>query len=564
MFIRKFGILIFTFLGFSLQAQLKDQAYLSEYKRAIQFYADGNYDQAIAKLVPLSDPMYTNPMVPYSVFYHGLALKGKSNVPTLCQNVFKELLQRYPTWEKVDDVRLIYAEICFKENKYADGIKELYNIQSEKHLKTKDGMIATYVSKIKNLNTLKDLNRKYADDKFIAEALYTNIQKNKSTSSVDLELVESLSNKFGFEKIEPTPIKKEVAPVIETSKVETAKIYSKSSNVSLALLFPFDFEKNSKSLESNRYVYDLYMGLKLAKKHLEVEGINLSLHAFDIGKDKGQFLALETLPNLNKVNAIIGPLYAGSNSAVEKFSQTNKIIQIHPTSTNKNLIETNPYAFLASPSVQTQAEVGFKAIANTSTSKQVSIYFGSNKKDSLLAIAYKAVLQKEGYIVKSFQNFEKLGLKTESQPGHYFFSGEDELATKFIQQLQLTTTTTPVIIFGDNEKMKSLEKAIVSSIVFYACPEYYDTRTELSKSFFKSFVDYSAVTPSFYAYRGYNLGLFLGRRLTEKKDINFQFSGTMPSENILSPGFEYSVKGRENRSMSILKFVGEEFQLQDN
>lgn len=64
------GLLI---LSHTLQAQLSDQNYLINYKAAVQLYAEGQYEQALDKLVPLTSTAYNNSVVPYTLFYYARA-----------------------------------------------------------------------------------------------------------------------------------------------------------------------------------------------------------------------------------------------------------------------------------------------------------------------------------------------------------------------------------------------------------------------------------------------------------------------------------------------------------
>ena len=100
---------------------LNDQAYLIEYKKAVQLFANSQYEQAGQKLTALSDKNYTNPMVPYAYFYNALSAKNKGN-SYQSRVIFRSLFENFYDWDKINEARIIYAELNFGENYFEEII----------------------------------------------------------------------------------------------------------------------------------------------------------------------------------------------------------------------------------------------------------------------------------------------------------------------------------------------------------------------------------------------------------------------------------------------------------
>ena len=77
---KKAFIIVLGLISSGYGQQLNDQAYLIEYKKAVQLFANSQYEQAGQKFAALSSKNYTNPMVPYAYFYNALTAKNKGNL----------------------------------------------------------------------------------------------------------------------------------------------------------------------------------------------------------------------------------------------------------------------------------------------------------------------------------------------------------------------------------------------------------------------------------------------------------------------------------------------------
>ncbi|MFY7908444.1 MAG: hypothetical protein ACOVO2_02775, partial [Emticicia sp.] len=67
-----FILLLITHALVAQQATLSEREYALKYKKAVQLYAGQQYFEAQSELTPLTNRKYTNSMVPYAHFYHGL------------------------------------------------------------------------------------------------------------------------------------------------------------------------------------------------------------------------------------------------------------------------------------------------------------------------------------------------------------------------------------------------------------------------------------------------------------------------------------------------------------
>ena len=75
----KKSIFFVLFCSGSLFAQLTDQQYLSTYKEAVSLFEQQSYEEAYAKLTPLTTRKYTNAVAPYAFLYGALSAEKKGN-----------------------------------------------------------------------------------------------------------------------------------------------------------------------------------------------------------------------------------------------------------------------------------------------------------------------------------------------------------------------------------------------------------------------------------------------------------------------------------------------------
>jgi hypothetical protein len=545
-------VFAYILLSHSLLAQWGDQTYLLEYKKAVQLYADAQYDLAAVKFNSLCDKKYQNAIVPYAYFYNALNQKGKgSNYQS--RVVFRQLFERFPEWEKINETRLIYADLNFKDDLTIEGLKQFDLIEDKSFKSRKNDILNIYIPKISNIVILKELNAKFPEEKAIAQRIVEVVQKNRYSSIVDLELSDNLTNRFKLNQK-----KTESKIPISSNNAEG----SESKAINFGLLLPFNISENSVTVGQNRYIFEFYKGMQIASSELSNQKYIINILPFDVSKEKIDFQMAERNKGFKNLDLIIGPLYANSNTAAEYFSESNKIIQIHPFSNNKNIVDNNRNALMAQPSSSLQAFEGVQYLRKLGRPKSLTIYYGVNKKDSLAANLFKLEAQKSGFSINNFSSFDGKTIKNNVEKGYIYFVGSESILARYISIYQTKTSNAPILASVPSANLDVISKVITSASVSLICPDFVDTKKENVKSFQKVFFEKMNVMPSYYAYLGHDLAIHFNKMLKDGKEIyklNLD-SGPYTDDYLLS-GFDFSKKNKENQIVPILKFNGTEFTL---
>ena len=428
-------------------------------------------------------------------------------------------------------------------------------IYDKNYKSTKDQISNAYIPKISNLVILKDLHTKFPEERSIAQRIVEVVAKNRYSSKTDLELSDNLTNRFKLnqKKTETKPKTK--------SNIDAL---SDKVNINMGLLLPFDITENTINIGQNRYIYEFYKGMQIANVHLGAQKINVNILAFDVSKDKLGFQTAERSKGFKNLDVIIGPLYSGSNAIAEVFSENNKIIQVHPFSTNKSILDNNNQAYMAQPSASLQANEGISYLKKQNRVKSLSIYFGANKKDSLTAINFKQDAQKAGFTINGFGAFDGKIIKGNAEKGYIYFAGSESLLARFISIFQSKSNTAPILATVPGTQLENIAKVISTVSVSLICTDFVDVKKDNVRAFQKDFFDKMNVMPSYYAYLGYDIAKYFATMLKDGRDIyKLNIEAGPYTEDLLLSGFDLSKKTKENQIVPILKFNGTEFILTD-
>ncbi|AFK01870.1 Extracellular ligand-binding receptor [Emticicia oligotrophica DSM 17448] len=550
---RCYCLFIFLLLSKALlaqQATLSEREYALKYKKAVQLYASQQYIEAQNELTPLTHRKYNNAMVPYAHFYHALC-SFKQNKFFESRVYLRQLFERYPDWDKIDEAYYLYANASFSDNNIDEGMQYVNRITAPIFKKDLDNMLYYHFSKVSDRTQLKLLNQKFPNNPIIAQLLVDNIQKSKNVNKEDLELSDRLTNRFSL------------GENANSAKKNAAKRENKGV-VNVAILLPFrlnDFDP-AKANRTNQYIYDLYAGMKLAKSKLESEQINVNLLTFDIDRDANSISSIVDESQFSQVDLLIGPLYPEANKIANNYAKSNDVIQVHPLSNNQQLITNEKNTFLASPSFETQAAKALEYVKNQSIGRTVAIYFGNTRKDSTFAYAYRDKAISAGIeviTIKKFLNAEDID--TRRRPSHVFVSGSEEtFGGKIISALDKKKINSPIIATSSAFDFEGASLNIFNRDLYLIKLDYVNRDKEEVKNFRSIYFNEQNIAPSFYSYWGYDILLFYGRMLhTGKNYLRTHLNAIEYTQGYTLDGFDYTNGSNENQIVPIIKYQDGKF-----
>lgn len=514
-------------LPFSIFAQPSDE-YQKSYLNGRNAFKEGNYHSACEFLLPLTAESLPNSFAIPSAYLYALSTFKLGDFER-SKGMCLQTLQRYPTWEKRDELYYLLSNTYFEQQKPRLAIQFLNKTETLKN--DIEQLKKTYYDKITALDTLIALQKDYPSDNLLATSLAERLAKSYSSTEKNKMLLHFLVQEY---KLKINELVNEPKSVLKNS-------------YKVALLFPFQLNEieTKISKRSNQYILDFYEGLKIAVDTLRSRGISLEIFAYDTEKEASIINSIIILPELKTMDLIIGPVFPVQIPIVTTFCQENKIININPFSANSKITENNEFTLLFQPTLEIQAGISAR-YANEyfrqdstysltySKSKykegpkdrtKVIIFYGNEVKDSLLATYHRdSCLSNKLNVI----HFEKINrsrvsllnsiLGDTSKLGkinHVFVTTSDEvIAANIISLIEVSRQNTPVITKSDwlTFNLISYEQ-FEKRNVFFIQTDFYDYSSPLFKNFKSSFTSRTKIYPTYHAVQGFELMMYFGEAL---------------------------------------------------
>lgn len=558
------------------------------YKAAVKLVQLGDYERAKVELSPMTQRV--NGLAPYAHYYYAIASFRQRNYAQ-ARAMLTQLTERFPDWKKMDDAHYLYAAASFETGQWEEGIAALQRITDADLKREAVKMERTFLPKIKDLALLKKLQRDYPEDKYLAWTLIDRIQQS-STDKADLVLSDQLTNRYG----DPSQLAFETAPrgtrpaqqqttpppVVQTQPAAQRKpvINRQKGYYNIAVLFPFRLPETDteRPARNTQFVYDLYGGMKLAKAKLQAEGITVNLFAYDLDNDDDKTLELINNPSFaQSADMIFGPMYAEPNRLVTSYAMQSEVPLINPIATSRELVDGQPMAYLAQPSLNQQAEKAMAFAHSLGQARRAAVYYGTTKKDSTLAALYQAELKRRGYQILEFKKLAgnadaiatsmKIGGVSTSvgqpaigsansslMPGHVFVASSNEAdGPRMVDALNKRRVAAPVIATSSAfDFYQNAVSTFTKRELYLLYPDFLDRGRPVVDEFEKAYLNMQNIIPSVYAAQGYDMLLFFGRQIARNSFPVKNSSGAQADDYLLS-GFDYA-KGNENQVVPIVKF----------
>ncbi|GAB4036610.1 tetratricopeptide repeat protein [Spirosoma gilvum] len=553
------------------------------YTAAVKKVVAGDYDRAKTELNGIIQQRGS--LAPYASYYYALAAYRQKNFPQ-ARLALRQLADLFPDWRKMSDANYLLAAVSMETGQYDDALTAIQQITDPALRTDVTKLEQAFIPKITDLNRLKELNKAFPNDRVVGLTLIDLIQRTASDKD-DLELSDRLTNRFGVPGVATTQ------PATTSSTTGTSTTGRSAMSVrtnrtkgyyNIAVMFPFrldDFDSEKRN-RSNQYVYDLYDGIKMAKTKLQEEGITVNLFAYDVDNDANKTLELVNSPAFAQTDLIIGPLYIEPNRIASAYANQSNIVLLNPIATSSDLVVNQPLSFLAQPSLNQQAHKLAEHARNLNGGRRVAVYYGSSRRDSLLAMAYVNELKQQNYqlvdvrkisgSVQSMADAMQLtgsgaasASASTSRPvsttqaiplGHVFFaSSNDEEGNRMLDALNRRHVSGPLLTTASAFDFYRIPASTFARRdVYLLYPDYIDATRDPVVTFQEQYVAKRNTIPSVFASEGYDMMLFFGRQLA-KNTLLSRNRGALHSDtdDYLLSGFDYS-QSNENQIVPIVKF----------
>ena len=555
------------------------------YQAAVKLVQAGDFERAKIDLNAISQQR--GPLAAYATYYYALACFRQRSFSSARASI-RQLIEVFPNWRKLDDARYLLGAVCLETGQYEDALTALQLIRDPALRPDVTKLEQAFLPRLTDLNRLKQLNRAFPANRTVGLALIDLIQRTGGSKD-DLELSDRLTNRFGVPGTvtgSPTPATagspsadRSAPPVTAANRSTRPKGY-----YNVAVLFPFRLEEfdAQKRPRSNQYVYDLYDGIKLAKRKLQDEGITVNLFAYDLDNDANKMLELVNNPQFSQTDLIIGPLYVEPNRIASAYANQNNTLLLNPIATSSELVLNQPWSFLAQPSVNQQAQQVAELVRSLNGGRRAAIYFGQARKDSLLAAAYLTELKRQNYQIMDYRKLtgttqamadamQFTGLTTAPQPltavtspvtptpttlSHVFFaSSNDDDGVRMLDALSRRRVSGPLIATaGAFDFYRNSLSTFTRRELYVVYPDFIDATREPVIQFQEEYVTKRNTIPSVFAHEGYDMMLFFGRQLA-KNTLQQRNRANLRSDtdDYLLSGFDYT-QTNDNQIVPIVKY----------
>ncbi len=581
-FIRSFLTCVLVLSTLHVVAQnIPGETEQRRYRAAVRMVQIGDYERAKSELIQIAQR--GGSLAPFAQYYYAVAAFRQKNF-TSARLWLRQLLERYPDWNKRDEAEYLFASTAMETGQYEDALAAIQHINDPTVKASVDKLERYFLSRLTDLSRLKTMQAEFPDNRNLALILIDRIQKSSSDKN-DLELSDRLTNRFG---VAPVILKNDDSPILSTTAQPTptgARHIKGFYNV--AVLFPFKLDEfdPGQRVRQNQYIFDLVEGMKLAKNKLQAEGITVNLLPYDLENDADKTLDLLNNPGFAQNDILVGPLYAEPNRLATDYANQNGMWLVNPIATNADLIQNQPLSFLAQPSVVQQAEKTATFARSLGGDKKAAVYFGASRKDSLLAVAYQAELMSQGFNVIDFRRLAgkadamaaamKIGSSaltasttivatpapSVGMPGHVFFaSSSTDDGPRLLEALSRRKVGSPLVATSTAfDQYKHAASVFSRRELYLLAPDYMDTTRQPVSDFQEDYLGKWHIIPSIFAAQGYDMMLFFGRALA-KNDSQLRNRNTLkPStDDYVLSGFDYS-KSNDNQIVPILKYEGGRF-----
>lgn len=352
----------------------------------------------------------------------------------------------------------------------------------------------------------------------------------------------------------------------------------------VALILPFNLDeatdaieapetKNASEFENFNY-FQFYAGFMLAADSLEKYGLHARIQVLDGDKLNDTLTIKQTLrkPGMDKMDLIVGPMYANSFSVAARFAKKHEIGIINPLSRRENIVEGNPFvlktqvsgagvaAKLSSFIISKYPNANIIAVRNDNKEQKAIISdFAASIKSSLTSHSFRGSMQEVAYSSDMMAGLAKK-LKPNAKNIIIFFSNNKTNVPNFVSLLNPLSKSNDIILMGmDGWEELELETEFLVNLNFHqVTSSYIDYESEAVQQFITRFRNkYGSVPLSAkHAFLGYDIGWYF---LTSLMWLGDNYISCLPEYNGtgLQYNFDFSAPktgdGLQNHELNIVK-----------
>ncbi|MBC5992160.1 ABC transporter substrate-binding protein [Pontibacter cellulosilyticus] len=532
-------IACFLFSGIvSVQAFAQTQDPATTYNNGKVLLQQQKYDLAMAELQPITAG--TSAYAPEASYFYALAaLKSKK-----LQQSYDMLLQlqnQHPNWNGMNDADYLLANVLFEQGDYQRALSKLQELQGTPLASDAEGLKRYYLSKLNDRAAFEQLLQRYSNDKVVAQ-VYADKLIGGWYRPQDKQTLENIVSRHNLDRSR-----------------YLSKDVLRNQGFDVALLLPFQLNQDyQQTARTNKFVTDLYAGMKLAQDSLQKQGININLYNYDTSADTMSVKRVLDLQELQQMDLVIGPIYKSTAKMAARFAAQNNINVINPLSQDLEMVRGNTNAFLFESSVATQARQAATYAYQNFSPKTAAILFESAKEDTTFAYYYRQQFIKLGGKVRTYRKVNSTqttataalfnGLNLQDLGHIAVFSDKMTAAVNATSVVQSKAPKLPIVTYDKWLDIGQITLRQLDNLeVYFISPKYLNKQTPANDWFRKKYVNRYNMSPTVYAYAGFEMMYYFGQLLQSYgPQFNQQLQSTSIKPGVFYSGLGYTDPGARN------------------
>lgn len=194
------------------------------------------------------------------------------------------------------------------------------------------------------------------------------------------------------------------------------------SHYNVALMIPLfldQFSGNTTTMPADHISFTFiqyYQGVLIALDSIKQQGVNITLHTFDVGRDLSVVREITRQPGFDRMDLIIGPFYPETLGFVAGFGMRHGIPVVSPLLDDPTQLRGFPNLFQVSPSMETQLNALAGYLARAYPDQNIILVHNNQPRARKLIDGFKTSLQEEFRYMQQFGD----SLNLASVDGYYF------------------------------------------------------------------------------------------------------------------------------------------------
>lgn len=328
-------------------------------------------------------------------------------------------------------------------------------------------------------------------------------------------------------KVQPT---KKSTPVAQQPE-EEKRAPKKFTEATISLLVPFklnEFKRKASTkaeVEKHAMAIDFYQGFKLGLDSAAASGLNFRLNVFDTKDDHQQLDLLMRSQRLETSNLVVGPVFPDGIKYLTPYSISHKLPIVSPLAAQRPEEFKNPNLISVVNNIDLHAgKIGNYITKRYSPQTAVAVLISTKSPgDEVLAQPLREYFLKEQKVLMPFMEFASVfTMETKINKTKRYVVMLSSSDTKFVTATlaklsKMQKAGFKIDLFGHPEWQKqnySIEQLQALNTVI-SSSYYVNFNSPSVVSFVKKYRKAYLFEPGEYAFKGFDLGLYFGRQLSQ-------------------------------------------------